>query len=62
MKIRITRNVPGLTNMRALVAGDEVDMPSGLAVSLCRDGYAEPVREIPADTRETADVPPGRQA
>lgn len=62
MKVHITRNVPGYTDMRALAKGDIVELPQGLAVSLVNDGYAEVVRENPAEKRETADNPPSKRA
>jgi hypothetical protein len=63
MKVRITRRVPGLTNGVHCEPGNEVVMPTGLAMSLLEDGYAVMVgdpavgRAAPAERRETR---PGR--
>lgn len=61
MKILVTRTIPGLTESRHLTAGTEVELSSGLAVSLIQDGYAEAVGVTPAERREVATARrPGR--
>jgi hypothetical protein len=42
VKVRIVRDVPGLTHGRTLTAGETVDLPEGLAFSLVADGFAAP--------------------
>jgi len=58
LRIRILRTVPGYVDMRPMVAGSEYDTHEVTALSLIADGYAEPVRQVAADSRETADNPP----
>lgn len=54
MNVTILKTVPGLTHFRSLCTGDVVELPTGLAMSLINDGYAEAVRVLPASDRETA--------
>lgn len=53
MKVRILRHVPGTVDHRYMCAGDEVTVPVGTGVSLIADGYAELIRETPAERRTT---------
>jgi len=56
MRIRIVKTVPGYVCGRSCNPGDEVTVPAGVAVSLVADGYAEVIRGVPAEQRETATV------
>jgi hydrogenase maturation factor len=55
MKVRILENGSGLLDGRPFPSiGDEVELPTGLAISLINDKRAEAVAETAAETRETA--------
>jgi hypothetical protein len=55
MKVRILESGSGLLDGAPFPAvGEEVELPSGLAVSLINDKRAEVVAEKAAETRETA--------
>lgn len=51
MKVRILRDVPGYVDHRDMREGHEVVVPVGTGVSLIADGYAELIRETPAQRR-----------
>ncbi|MFC7979506.1 hypothetical protein ACFUT3_30275 [Streptomyces cinereoruber] len=55
MRVRILENGSGLLDNKPFPsAGEEVDLPAGLAVSLINDKRAEAVAQVAAETRETA--------
>lgn len=55
MKVRILENGSGLLDGKPFPsAGEEVELPAGLAVSLIADKRAEAVAGTAAETRETA--------
>ena len=55
MRVRILENGSGLLDNQPFPpAGDVVELPHGLAVSLINDKRAEVVAETAAETRETA--------
>lgn len=55
MKVLITENGTGLLNgLPYPSAGEEVELPEGLAVSLVGDGRAELVASVPAEKPEKA--------